>query len=692
MDLADELGASKPKPDLPPISNTSSPAVQSSQSPSSTVVQVSPVETSSAGGPSASATSSPQEFKVKGETEMLVLPPVQNAPFLSQFVGVEHRHPLEHHQHFGSDFCMEVPVDSPVLSFDMRHHTADFPHQLPLHLPEPQPDYGSSVFHDVFSVQMLAAPSMGSEMKVNIDVDPDADGGGGGGSSPTSSGAGTLPSFVETYTRHRKPDMGHFPIFKMDEPSSCQMTTTSATSSAAAASTPSPAPPEVFPTEEPSYSMDFVGSPIPSTSSISMRFQATDLPFAVAGPSPSSPLYEHSSSSEGSRQRRPSLSLHGSSSPEACLEAQKFRMQSPTTPSTPTSTRSSGSPVLGQDKPQSPSQLCAVCGDNAACQHYGVRTCEGCKGFFKRTVQKGSKYVCLANKECPVDKRRRNRCQFCRFQKCLTVGMVKEVVRTDNLKGRRGRLPSKPKSPQEPPPSPPISLITALVRAHVDTTPDIANLEYSQFKEPDGSESPSTEAEKVQQFYNLLTSSIDVIRLFAEKIPGFTDLDKDDQELLFQSASLELFVLRLAYRSRPDDVKFTFCNGLVLHKQQCHRSFGDWLPSIIEFSQSLDTMQIDISAFACLCALTLVTERHGLKDSKKMEQLQMKIIASLRDHVTYNSEAQKKPHYFSRILGKLPELRSLSVQGLQRIFYLKLEDLVPAPAMIENMFVSSLPF
>jgi len=58
--------------------------------------------------------------------------------------------------------------------------------------------------------------------------------------------------------------------------------------------------------------------------------------------------------------------------------------------------------------------------------------------------------------------------------------MVKEVVRTDSLKGRRGRLPSKPKSPQESPPSPPVSLITALVRAHVDTTPDLANLDYSQ--------------------------------------------------------------------------------------------------------------------------------------------------------------------------------------------------------------------
>ena len=70
------------------------------------------------------------------------------------------------------------------------------------------------------------------------------------------------------------------------------------------------------------------------------------------------------------------------------------------------------------------SLLCAVCGDNAACQHYGVRTCEGCKGFFKRTVQKNAKYVCLADKNCPVDKRRRNRCQYCRFQKCLFFGMV----------------------------------------------------------------------------------------------------------------------------------------------------------------------------------------------------------------------------------------------------------------------------
>ncbi|VDK78967.1 unnamed protein product [Anisakis simplex] len=83
------------------------------------------------------------------------------------------------------------------------------------------------------------------------------------------------------------------------------------------------------------------------------------------------------------------------------------------------STTASSDP-FGEDK------LCAVCSDRAVCQHYGARTCEGCKGFFKRTVQKKAQYVCTGNKNCTIDKRFRSRCQYCRFQKCIAVGMVKE--------------------------------------------------------------------------------------------------------------------------------------------------------------------------------------------------------------------------------------------------------------------------
>lgn len=76
--------------------------------------------------------------------------------------------------------------------------------------------------------------------------------------------------------------------------------------------------------------------------------------------------------------------------------------------------------------------------------------------------------------------------------------------------------------------------------------------------------------------------------------------------MLFQSSCLELFVLRLSYRVRIDDTKMTFCNGMVLHKVQCQRSFGEWLGTILEFSKSLHALETDISAFACLCGLTLV--------------------------------------------------------------------------------------
>ena len=70
--------------------------------------------------------------------------------------------------------------------------------------------------------------------------------------------------------------------------------------------------------------------------------------------------------------------------------------------------------------------MCVVCNDKATGYHYGVFTCEGCKGFFKRTVQKQLEYSCRGDGNCEVNQFSRNRCQHCRFQKCVEQGMLKE--------------------------------------------------------------------------------------------------------------------------------------------------------------------------------------------------------------------------------------------------------------------------
>lgn len=56
------------------------------------------------------------------------------------------------------------------------------------------------------------------------------------------------------------------------------------------------------------------------------------------------------------------------------------------------------------------------------------------------------------------------------------------------------------------------------------------------------------DASDIQQFYDLLTGAMDVIRGWAKNIPGFPDFCSEDQDLLLESAFVELFILRLAYR------------------------------------------------------------------------------------------------------------------------------------------------
>lgn len=48
------------------------------------------------------------------------------------------------------------------------------------------------------------------------------------------------------------------------------------------------------------------------------------------------------------------------------------------------------------------------------------------QGFFRRSQQNNASYSCSRQRNCLIDRTNRNRCQHCRLQKCLALGMSRD--------------------------------------------------------------------------------------------------------------------------------------------------------------------------------------------------------------------------------------------------------------------------
>ncbi|KAJ8273858.1 hypothetical protein GJAV_G00106280 [Gymnothorax javanicus] len=215
---------------------------------------------------------------------------------------------------------------------------------------------------------------------------------------------------------------------------------------------------------------------------------------------------------------------------------------------------------------------CFICQDKSSGYHYGVSACEGCKGFFRRSIQKKVVYTCHRERCCVINKITRNRCQFCRLQKCFAVGMSKESVRNDRNKKRqespRGELAlteSYELTGEQ------AAIVERIRKAHQETFPSLGQLgKYTTNSSAE--HRVRLDLDLWDKFSELSTKCIIKIVEFAKRVPGFSGLSIADQITLLKAACLDILILRICTRYTPDQDTMTFSDGLTLNRTQMHNA------------------------------------------------------------------------------------------------------------------------
>ncbi|KAK6303260.1 hypothetical protein J4Q44_G00257140 [Coregonus suidteri] len=352
-----------------------------------------------------------------------------------------------------------------------------------------------------------------------------------------------------------------------------------------------------------------------------------------------------------------------------------------------TQSTSSEEMVPSSPSPPPPPRIykpCFVCQDKSSGYHYGVSSCEGCKGFFRRSIQKNMVYTCHRDKNCQINKVTRNRCQYCRLQKCFEVGMSKEAVRNDRNKKKKDV-----KEEMVLPESYELSgeleeLVNKVSKAHQDTFPSLLQLgKYHTNSSAD--HRVQLDLGLWDKFSELSTKCIIKIVEFAKRLPGFTTLTIADQITLLKSACLDILMLRICTRYTPEQDTMTFSDGLTLNRTQMHNAgFGPLTDLVFAFAGQLLPLEMDDTETGLLSAISLISgDRMDLEEPQKVDKLQEPLLEALKIYA--RRRRPNKPHMFPRMLMKITDLRGISTKGAERAITLKMEIPGPMPPLIREM-------
>ncbi|BES88371.1 ultraspiracle [Nesidiocoris tenuis] len=299
--------------------------------------------------------------------------------------------------------------------------------------------------------------------------------------------------------------------------------------------------------------------------------------------------------------------------------------------------------------------LCSICGDRASGKHYGVYSCEGCKGFFKRTVRKDLSYACREDKQCLVDKRQRNRCQYCRYQKCLSMGMKREAVQEE-------RQRTKERDQNE---------VESTSSFHTDM-PVERILEAERRLDCKLELSPEIPANDVgQSVDNQMVQLVE----WAKHIPHFTSLPVDDQLTLLKQGWNELLIIGLAWRSIGERDGLFIGNEVMVTRSSAHvAGIASIYERIVsELVVKMREMKIDKTEVGCLRTIVLYNpEVRSLKAMQEVEHLREKVYAALDEYTRINHPDE--PGRFAKLLLRLPSLRSISLKCMDHLFAYRLPD------------------
>lgn len=369
---------------------------------------------------------------------------------------------------------------------------------------------------------------------------------------------------------------------------------------------------------------------------------------------------------------------------------------------------------------------CPICGDKISGFHYGIFSCESCKGFFKRTVQNRKNYVCLRGSSCLVTISTRKKCPACRFEKCLKMGMKLEAIREDRTRGGRSTyqcsytLPASlvPPSGNDvsnyklhvPSGDPQVKLEAPDVGAvaggssgrvgggsagsrHSDKPAvpqllqeimDVEHLwhyndqeaqkhsEHSSSSSSSNASSSSGAANNnnpdfLSNLCNIADHRLYRLVKWCKSLPLFKNISIDDQIALLINAWCELLLFSCCFRSMSTPGKIRVSLGKSLSLGQARElGLGACIERMLNFTEHLRRLRVDQYEYVAMKVILLLTsDASDLRESEKVRDSQEKALQALQ-HYTL-AHYPEIPSKFGELLLRIPELQRTCQVGKEML-------------------------